>query len=92
MIGLLAMVGIGVVLWWISRGLKKLSLWFTNLSSTAIDLVSVQNKAQSNKIILRQNKIAEEQLQNITGETSHVTFNHLIRSEINKLEQEINHV
>ena len=77
MFGLLAMVGIGFILWWLSKGLKKLSAWLAKLSGTTADLISCSCKAKSNKEILWQNKIAKEELRSIKGE-SYVAFNHKV--------------
>jgi hypothetical protein len=90
MIGLLAMLGIGLILWWVSKGLNKLSVWLTVLSGTTADMISIQCKAKSNKTILQQNKIAEAQLQNIKGESSYVAYQHTVRNEIEEIIKSIN--
>ena len=92
MIGLLAIIGIAVILHWVSKGLKKLSAWLYNLTGTALDVSNIQNKPKSNKYILRQTKIAEEGLQIITGEESNVAYRHNVQSEIEKLIKEVSSV
>jgi len=89
MIAILAMIGIGVVLWVISKGLLKLSAWLKGVSQTTTDLIAI-HKAQSQKQILRHTKIAEEQLQSITGEPSYAAYNCRVRSEIEDLIKEVN--
>lgn len=84
MYGLLAVIGLGVILWWVSKGLKRLSAWLENASITVSDLVVCNKKNVTNRVI-RQNKIAEEQLQNITGDVSHATYTHKVRQEIEEL-------
>jgi len=89
MIAILVFIGIGVVFWWLSKGLKKLSAWLAVPSSqSAPDPIKI--KAQSHKKILQQNKIAEEQLQSITGESSHAAYQHNVRLEIEELIKQVN--
>lgn len=88
--GLLALIGLGVILWWISKGLKKLGEGLKSMSVTAADLISIHNKKPlDNNNIIRQNQQAEENLQTIIGEASHVAYTHTVKDEIERLTQEI---
>ncbi len=96
MFGLLAIIGIGVVLGWVSKKLKKLSAWLSKLSGAAPDITNSfshtggsVSKAKSHKEILQQNKIAEEQLRSIIGESSNVAYQHDVRAEVEKILQRI---
>lgn len=84
MYGILAVIGLGVILWWVSKGLKHLSAWLENASVTVSDLVICKKNNVNNRVI-RQNINAEEQLQNITGDVSHATYTHKVRQEIEEL-------
>jgi hypothetical protein len=89
MFGILAIIGLGVILWWLSKGLKRLSAWLENASVTIADL-AVCSKKNINSRTVRQNIIAEKQLQNIKGDVSDVTHTHKVRQEIDELEKFIN--
>ena len=85
--GLLAVIGLGVVLWWISKGLKKLAIMLENASVTMSDYIMHSSKIQ-NKRVARQNIIAEKKLHNITGDGSHASYTHQVREEIERLIKE----
>jgi hypothetical protein len=86
--GILAIIGLGVILWWVSKGLKKVSAFLENASVTLADL-AIHKKMHPSQVYGRQNKIAEEKLQSITGGMSDVTYTHRVKAEIDSLLREI---
>ena len=91
MIGLLAMVGLFVILWWISKVMKKLSVGLANASIVIADLVAYCNKKPlANNRVLQQNISAEEKLHTITGDVSNATYTQQVRDEIAQHERAIN--
>jgi hypothetical protein len=86
MFGILAVIGLGVVLWWISKACKKISIGLNDASFLVANIVEYYNKKPViNNRVNRQNKIAEEKLHNITGEVSNATYTHDVREEIEGL-------
>jgi hypothetical protein len=88
MFGILAVIGLGVILWWISKGLKRLSAFLENASTTLADL-AVSSPRNAGQEVKRQNIIAEEKLQSITGGPSNAAYTHQVREEIDTLIKEL---
>ena len=86
MIGILALIGIFVIMWWLSKVLKKISLGLANASIVLADLAAYcRKKPVNNNRVLWQNIIAEEKLQHITGDVSHASYTQKVREEIEGL-------
>jgi ABC-type multidrug transport system fused ATPase/permease subunit len=91
MFSLLALIGLFVILWWISKVLKKVSLGLASASVVLADLAAYYNKKPViNNRVLRQNINAEEKLHTITGEASNATYTQKVRDEIAQQERAIN--
>jgi len=90
MIALLAIICLIFLTIWLSKGLKKVSLWLLTFSEALSSDISSQNKkVQDNNKVIQQNINAEQKLQNITGETSHAAYKRNVRQEIEELLKEI---
>jgi hypothetical protein len=91
MIEILALTGFFVILWWVSKALKRMSIGLANASVVIVDLVAYcSKKPENNNRVPQQNIMAEEKLHNITGENSNVSYNKKVLDEIEGIIQDLN--
>jgi hypothetical protein len=93
MVALLAFIGLIFILWFITKGLKKASVWLTNTSIEMIDYASTMSKmkVEEDKELRQQNRKVAETLQSIKeGEKISDPFMEAVRKEISMLEKESN--
>jgi hypothetical protein len=80
MFGMIALIGIAFILWYVSKGLKWLSTFFTALS------LELEDRHVYKSHVRRQDKIAVK-----PKEVPDVIYNRQVNSEIEKMLEEIEH-
>jgi hypothetical protein len=87
MLSFCALIGIGVILWWISRGLKKFGIFLTTLSGEMADYLGAvqQQKIKPDMKLRQQNKNAAERIQTIKGADSDAYYQRKVQQEIDQL-------
>lgn len=87
MIGLLALIGLIVVLWIVSKGLKRLGTALTNVGDALIDMAAEAHKNRNNpsaeKIQQKLNKI-ENKIKSLKGDED-AQYHEKVRREIDEI-------
>jgi hypothetical protein len=86
MIGLLAIIGIALILYFVSKAFKNIGNFLMSMSYAVYDIIDANKHCpHNNKIPVRHDKIVERHLQNKKGEND--AYTHRVREEIEEIIQ-----